>query len=143
MTGFVFSNMAAPPEVAKRARRCGEPVVTRCIALAETAAMAKLLQPVAQSEYPEQYAALTEDLAAFSCPTSLPHALWERGVTVEEASRSGSGLPEQVLRLRGMPRALFGPHIAGILLAIGSPGLQRLHDFRAAHPPATPGAHPE
>lgn len=103
--------------------------------------MAKLLQPYARSEYPEQYAALTEDLAAFSCPTSLPRTLWERGVTLEEASQ-GSGLSPQVVRLGRLPRALFGPHIAGILLSAGTPGLERLHEFRATYPAATPTVRP-
>jgi hypothetical protein len=142
MTGHAFSNIAAPAGVAKQARRCGEPALSRCSALTESAAMAKLVLPVALSEYPEQYAALTEDLEALSCPTSLPRTVWERGVTVEEAAHTGSGLPGQAVRLKGLPRALFGPHLAGILMALGTPSLQPLYDFQAAHPPASSTARP-
>jgi hypothetical protein len=130
MSSQVFSNIAAPVEVAKQARRCGEPAVTRCIALAESAGMAKLMKPYAEDSFREAYEAFAQDIAEISCPTSLPRMLWERGVTLEEQRLAGKpgDHPEW---LETLPGSYARSHIAGILIAIATPNLKPLEDFRA------------
>lgn len=129
MSGHVFANLAAPVEVARKARRCGEPVVTRCTALAEASFMARYLQPLAADSYPEAYAALREDAAAPPCPTSIASTVWERGITIED---SGTGLQAaaQPQWMQRLPRAYFGSRIASIVIAVGSPSLKPLREFR-------------
>jgi hypothetical protein len=129
MSGNRFSNIAAPAEVAKQARSCGIPAVSRCIALAEAGSMLKYIQPLAEEDYRAAYAAHAEDLAASQCATSLPKALWERGVTVEEERLAKS--PEHPEWLNTLPGAYAGSHIAGILIAIGTPNPKALNEFRA------------
>jgi hypothetical protein len=129
LSGASFSNIAAPVEVAKQSRRCGEPAVSRCSALGEAAFMLKYLQPLVGEKYRDVYTAHAEDVAAFSCPTSLPKTVWERGVTIEEQRLAK--LPGQPEWLNTLPGAYAGSHIAGILIAIGTPGLKHLQEFRA------------
>jgi hypothetical protein len=86
-TGYLFSSLLAPPEVGKQARRCGEPAVSRCGALSEAAQVMKYVQPLTGRRHRKRYAALTEDLEALSCPTSLPRGIWERGRTYRESER--------------------------------------------------------
>jgi hypothetical protein len=124
-----FSNIAAPVEVAKQARSCGAPPVTRCMALAETAFMLKYLQPLAEEKYRDAYTAHAEDIAASSCATSLPRTVWERGVTIEEQRMAKT--PEHPEWLNTLPGAYAGAHIAGILISISAPDLKPLHEFRA------------
>jgi hypothetical protein len=128
---MVFSNIAAPAEVARKARSCGAPVVTRCMALAEAGFLSKYLKPLAQELYAAQYTALEEDLAAATCPTSLARTVWEQGVTVENWD-SETVVPGQPQWMRRLPRKYVGAHIAGILTAIGNPSLERLDSFRKA-----------
>ena len=128
MSGFAFSSIAVPVDVARKARRCGEPAVGRCIALAEAVFMAKNVQPFAQDAYREAYTALEEDLAAFPCATSVARTLWERGATMQDADvverRQLGGW------VRMVPRRFVGPYVADLVLVIGSPGLKRLHEYR-------------
>jgi hypothetical protein len=92
-TGYLFSSLLAPPEIGKQARRCGEPAVSRCSALAEAAQVMKFVQPLARARHRASYTALTEDLEALSCPTSLPRRLWERGVTYGDPNALADGFP--------------------------------------------------
>lgn len=129
MSGHVFANLAAPVEAGRKARRCGEPAVTRCTALAEASFMARYLQPLAADSYGEAYAALREDATALPCPTSITHTVWERGTTIED---SGTGLEAtaQPQWMQRLPRAWFGSRIASIVIAVGSPSLKPLREFR-------------
>jgi len=128
MSGSAFSSIAVPPDVARRARRCGAPAVGRCIALAEAAFMAKYVQPFARDTYREACTALEEDLAAFPCATSVTRTLWERGVTmqdvevVERRKLGGWG--------RMVPRRFVDPYLADLVLVTGGSGLRRLHEYR-------------
>lgn len=126
----VFSHLATPVEVAKQARSCGEPVATRCIALSESSAFAKLLQPLAQDRYPDAYAALEQELTERPCATSFMKTIWERGVTVLEEN------PTPLIQSRvdwpnNLPGAYTRRHVVGILLAISSEGQNQLQEFRA------------
>jgi hypothetical protein len=49
-------------------------------------------------------------------------------MTIEETSTK---LSEQPAWLNTLPGAYAGAHIAGILIAIGAPGLKPLQEFRA------------
>jgi hypothetical protein len=104
-------------------------VVTRCTTLAEASFMARYLQPLAADSYPEAYAALREDATALPCPTSIARTVWERGTTIED---SGTGLQAaaQPQWMQRLPRAYFGSRIASIVLAVGSPSLKPLREFR-------------
>lgn len=132
MSSMVFSSIAAPPEIAKRARRCGEPPVTGCLALGESAYFAKLLKPYAEGEYREAYTAFEEDLEALSCSTALARQIWERGLTVDQFQQL-EGDSQPLAGVRGkLPKVLFGSRISGILLAVSTSSLKRLKEFRAA-----------
>ncbi|MFL5344580.1 MAG: hypothetical protein ACJ8AT_07290 [Hyalangium sp.] len=145
MSSLAFSNIAVPVDVAKKARSCGEPTVSRCMALAEAGFMAKYLRPLAQDSYPGAYTALEADLSASSCATSLARTVWENGVTIEDQVKDAA-MPNQPEWMRKLPRWYFGSRIAGIMLAIGSPSLERLHTFHksldAGDFKAGPGAPP-
>jgi hypothetical protein len=122
-----FSHISAPAEVARRARRCGEPVVTRCIALGDAAFLARFLKPVAEEDYVEEYRAFTEDLEAFPCATSLPRTVWERGVV--------AGGPLEGTSFETIPAArgsypFLGEHMAGVLMSAGSGRFEPLIEFR-------------
>jgi hypothetical protein len=127
LSSLAFSHVSAPAEVARRARRCGDPVVTRCIALSETAFMARFLKPLAEDDYPEEYRALTEDLEAFPCSTSVPRTVWERGV-IAGGPLEGTSF-EKIPAVR-LPRPFFGEIMAGVFLSSGSEWLQQLHELR-------------
>lgn len=149
MTSVGFSNIAAPVNVAKKARSCGEPAVTRCTALAEGGFMVKYLQPLAQETYREAYSAFGEDVAASSCATSLARTAWEHGITIDQETQQDETPLGQPEALKKLPRGYVSNYIAGILIAIGSPEFKRLQDFHKsldagdfkaepAAPPASP-----
>jgi hypothetical protein len=91
--------------------------------------MLKYLQPLAAEKYRDVYTAHAEDSSAPACGTSLPQVVWDRGVTLTELPQAK--LPDQPEWLNSLPGAFVGSHMAGILIAIGTPGLKPLHDFRA------------
>jgi hypothetical protein len=128
-SGHAFSSIVAPVEVAKKARRCGEPAVTRCMSMGEASYLARYLQPIAQDDYREAYTALRDDIAAFPCATSMARVAWERGATVDDSVPTPD-MPEQPGWLRRLPRGYFNSHLAGILLGIGSPSFRHLNEFR-------------
>ena len=129
MSGFIFSYPPIAVEVAKKSRRCGEPVV-RCIAMTEAAFAAKILEPWARRAYREAYTALEEDLDAFPCSSSLGKLLWRQGVTVDNgAADLIVAMPEW---MRWLPRVHFGGLLADRVLADGNTHLSRLHAFRKA-----------
>jgi hypothetical protein len=138
-SGTAFSHIAAPLEVAKQARSCGEPVVSRCAALTETGPMLKLVQPLVGDSYREVYEAFAADVADPACATHLPRTLWERGMTLDEQSRAGStaALPAWS---QSLPAAYLGSRIAGIIISTGLPSLRYLDELRAK--PAPAGARP-
>ncbi len=129
MSGTLFSNIATPVEVAKQARSCGNPVVTRCIALAEMGSWLRYLQPYAEEKYRAAYTAHAEDLAKNPCATSFPQTLWDRSVTAEEERLAKS--PEYPEWLDTLPGAYASSHIAGIVIAVGTPNGKALKEFRA------------
>lgn len=138
-----FSTIAAPVEVARKARTCGPAPITRCTGLGEAAGMARYLKPFAERPYREAYAALDADIAAASCPTSLLKTLWERGATLEDRPPPGSELPELPGWVHSMPSTYAGRHISGILLALTLQDISLLKNLRAGAPaPATAGATP-
>jgi hypothetical protein len=59
----------------------------------------------------------------------MARVAWERGATIEDTVPTPE-MAEQPAWMRRLPRGYFGSHIAGILLAIGSPGLKHLTEFR-------------
>jgi hypothetical protein len=120
MSGMVFSNIAAPAEVARKARSCGAPVVTRCMALAEAGFLSKYLKPLAQDLYAAQYTALEEDLASAPCPTSLARTVWEQGVTVENWD-SEAVVPGQLQWMQRLPRKYVGPTSRGSSPPLATP----------------------
>ncbi len=129
MSGSIFSYPPIAVEVAKKSRRCSEPVV-RCISMTEAAFTAKILEPWARRKYREAYTALEEDLEAFSCPSSLGKLLWQQGVTVDNgAADLIITMPEW---MRWLPRVHFGALLADRVLADGDTHLRRLHAFRKA-----------
>lgn len=137
---MTFSSIATPVEVARKARTCGEPIAL-CAGLAEAEAMARYLQPVGERPYAPAYAALREAVTSASCPTSLVQTVWEHGATLDDTPPAGTDMP--VLPpawTRGLPNALAGRHVAGIILAMGVPSLEHLKKLRAA-PVAKDAAH--
>jgi hypothetical protein len=129
MSSFVFSYVPIPVEVARKSRRCGEPVA-RCVAMTEAAFTARFLEPLARGTYREAYTALGEDLEAFPCATSLGRAVWERGVTIDDGG--ADYIFSQPEWMRWLPRALFGSRLAGRVFAEGNPSFHRLQSFRRA-----------
>jgi hypothetical protein len=129
MSSPAFSHLAAPVEVARQARSCGEPAVSRCIALTEAGASAKLLQPLAQDKYRDHYEAFASELTEHPCSTSLAQTIWERGTTIAE--ERGGKMPDIPEWLNTLPGSYAGSRILGILLAIGTPPLKPLKDFQA------------
>lgn len=127
-TSIVFSNLSAPAEVARQARRCGE-TVTRCAALSESAFLAKYLSPLARDSHRDAYAALEEELAASPCHTSLVQTVWDKGMTIAQHT-SEEGMPSQPKVLRKLPRWLFGRHIVGFTLVLTPSSVDKLKDFR-------------
>jgi hypothetical protein len=127
LSSSAFSYVSVPADVAKRARRCGEPVVTRCIAMGEAAFLARFLKPFAEDDYAEQYRALAEDFEAFPCPTSVPRTVWERGVTADGPLEGTSFEKPPGYRL---PRPILRRHLPGALLAAGTGRLQHLIDLK-------------
>jgi hypothetical protein len=129
MSGFIFSYPPIAVEVARKSRRCGEPV-SRCAAMTEAAFMAKILEPWARRKYREAYTALAEDLEAFPCATSLGKLIWQQGVTVD------NGAADLLIPMpkwgRWLPRVHFGALLADRLLADGHSDLRQLHSFRRA-----------
>jgi hypothetical protein len=130
-----FSSIAAPLEVAQKARTCG-PAIARCTGLGEAVGMARYLQPFAEGTYRPAYAALGEEVASAPCPTSMVKTLWERGATLKDTPPAGSEMPALPGWSRGLPSALAGRHVAGILLALGLPNIRHLKQLRA--PPGAP-----
>jgi hypothetical protein len=130
MASPAFSQLTSPIEVARQARSCGEPVVSRCIALSEASFTARYLQPLAKDSYREHYETFATELAERPCATSLVQAAWERGTTIEQAPR-GSGRPELPQWLDTLRGSYADSRILGILLAIAQPGLKPLKEFRA------------
>jgi hypothetical protein len=131
MSSHVFSQLTSPVEVARQAWSCGEPVVSRCIAITEASFTARFLQPLAKDRYREHYEAFAKDLAERPCPTSLVQAFWERGVTINEDPRMVSGMTDIPEWLETLPGSYAGSRILGIVLAIGAPGLKPLKEFQA------------
>jgi hypothetical protein len=129
MSSPAFSQLTAPVEVAKQARSCGEPVVSRCIALTEAASFAKLLQPLAKDKYRDHYEAFTTELTEQPCSTSLPLTIWERSTTIAEAR--GGKMPNIPEWLDTLPGSYGGSRILGLLLAIATPNLKPLKEFQA------------
>ncbi|WP_224244067.1 hypothetical protein [Hyalangium gracile] len=130
LSSITFASLPTPVEVAKKARSCGEPAVTRCVALGEAAFWMKYLGNFARDSYPEAYASFEEELAAAPCPTGLARRMWEHGVTLEEAdeARGMSGLPAGTLRWT--PRGPLREVLVGNLLSHSLLSLERLKDFR-------------
>jgi hypothetical protein len=128
-SGYVFSYPHIAVEVAKKSRRCGEPVA-RCVSMAEAAFMARILEPWARSTYREAYTALEEDLETFPCPSSLGRLLWQSGVTLDNGA--ADLLPPMPEWMQWLPRTLFGARLANWAVADGNPSLHRLHAFRKA-----------
>jgi hypothetical protein len=128
---FALTTMAAPPEVAKKARHCGPPAVTFCSGLEPVAVFAKLAKPVAEDdeEFREAYAALKAELAASPCVTSTAQSLWERGLTVEDPQVAD----DPKLSTRVFRRALSDSTKARQVLIrafLEGGGLDPLHSFR-------------
>jgi hypothetical protein len=126
-----FSSIAAPVEVARKARGCG-PAISRCTGLGEAVGMARYLQPLAEGSFRPAYAALGEEVASAPCPTSLVKTLWERGATLNDTPPSDSEMPALPPWSRGLPSAFVGRHVAGILLSYGVQGINPLKKLRAA-----------
>jgi hypothetical protein len=94
LTGPRFSGLAAPPDVARRARACATQAL-RCVALTEGAFQARLLEPYAKPSFDGAYAALEQDLAAADCPTPAARQVRTRGVTaLDPESGASTALPE-------------------------------------------------
>ena len=127
LSSGVFSNVAAPAEVARQARRCGAPAPSACIALGEGAVMMTYLRPLAEGQYPEAYAALAEDIEALSCSTSFARTVWERGASLEEAP---SKLAQRPRWLDFVPASYARKYSAGVLVSMGTPELHPLEQFR-------------
>lgn len=140
---MTFSSVAAPVEVARKARTCGPAPITRCAALGEAAGMARYLKPFAERPYREAYAALEETLASASCPTSLLKTIWEQGATLEDHPPPGSDLPELPAWVHSLPGTYTGKHISSLLLALTLQDITLLKNLRDGGPaPATAGATP-
>ncbi|MDY7233196.1 hypothetical protein [Hyalangium rubrum] len=135
ISSIAFSSIAAPVEVARKARRCGEPVVTRCAALGEAASFARYMKPLAQDAYAEGYTVLEEDIEAFPCPVSTVRMLWERGVTIEELEPgSGRGISDLPSWMRKLSWGLVDAHLSSIVIPRATPSIRKLEDLRKKHP---------
>lgn len=130
MSGPVFSLLISPVEVGRQTRGCGEPVVSRCIALAEASFSARYLQPLAEDSHREHYQAFATEIAERPCSTSLAQTLWVRGMTIEEDPQASS-LPEHPRWLDTLPGSYASSRILGILLSVGTPDLKPLKEFQA------------
>ncbi|WP_224242506.1 hypothetical protein [Hyalangium gracile] len=139
MEGAAFSNVAAPLEVARQARSCGEPVVSRCIALTEAGFMLKLLQPLAEDAYRDVYDAFARDVEGPGCATQLPREAWARGMTVAEMQKAGTE-NEFTRQLDTLPGSYLSSRISGVLIAVGTPSIKKLKELSARLAPAQPQA---
>ncbi|HYH98196.1 hypothetical protein [Hyalangium sp.] len=132
MSAPVFSSVLAPVELAKKARSCDGAGVSRCIALAESAFLAKYFEPVARDGYREWYAVFQEELATRTCATSTAKTIWELGVTIKDPEQ-GLGPPEHPEWAQRLPAGYMGAHIAGMGLAGIVPNFMKdLHELRKA-----------
>lgn len=132
--GMAFSSVVAPLDVARKARHCGS-ALSRCIGLVEASTLARYLQPIATTSYPEAYAALAEE-TSIPCPTSLLKTQWEHGLTIDNRPPTGSSMPDQPEWMRHLPRRYVGRHATGILLEMSLQNIDLLKQLAAA--PATP-----
>jgi hypothetical protein len=127
MSSSAFSSLAAPAEVAKRARHCGAPAVSGCIGLSEASIFLRWLKPMAEDTYREVYAAYAEDLAGMSCATSTQQVLWEKGKTLDENPHVVAGRPRW---LDFVPAFYARKYYAGTLLSSDGSGTEPLRTFR-------------
>ncbi|MFP2932141.1 hypothetical protein ACLESO_44645 [Pyxidicoccus sp. 3LG] len=134
---ITFSNIAAPPEVARKARSCGSGI-SRCLGLSEATSLGRYLRPVASNAYAAAYTTLAEDIASAPCSTSLVPTLWERGATIDDHPPADSNMPDQPEWMRKLPRRYAGRHIAGILLGLSTQNIDLLKQLREA--PSAPTA---
>ncbi|MGE6757282.1 hypothetical protein ACQKGO_04640 [Corallococcus interemptor] len=130
-TGPRFAGLAAPPEVARKARGCATEV-TRCIALTETAFHARLLEPFADAPLAEATAALDRDLSG--CPTPASHEVRKRGVTLEDPASGMSSLAGSVAWMPGAPGRWLRSRLARGVLASTLGDLQPLYELEAKPP---------
>ncbi|RKH26488.1 hypothetical protein, partial [Corallococcus sp. CA031C] len=137
MTGLLFSSLASPPDVARRARRCAT-ATSRCLALTEAAFFASMLEPFAKQPFADAYAALDQDLAQLACPTATARAVRARGLNVLDAD-SGMMTAEQALWIQRAPGHWLTSRIASVVVAMPVGNLQPLRDFHMKYPP-TPQA---
>jgi hypothetical protein len=127
-----FSSVAAPTDVARKARHCGSGI-TRCTGLTEASIFGKYLKPIAEDSYRLAYDALEQELASTPCPTSAARTIWEHGATVlADASVHGD---DQTAWLLKAPGGLARKHVAGILMAMGTQNINLLKAL-----PTTPAA---
>ncbi|MFP2911212.1 hypothetical protein ACLESD_40530 [Pyxidicoccus sp. 3LFB2] len=137
-----FSSVAAPTEVARKARHCGS-AISRCIGLTEATLFARYLRPFAEAPYRSAYEALDAELASAPCPTSLARILWERGATLTDSSDLGTEMTDELRWMRRLPGGYARKHIAGILLSVGAQNISLLKKLpTATAPPAAADATP-
>ncbi|WP_375757768.1 hypothetical protein [Corallococcus exercitus] len=116
LTGPRFASLAAPPDVARQARRCATPA-NRCIALTEGAFHARLLEPFAATSLAEASATLDRDLADAGCPTLAAHEVRTRSVTLLDPASGLSTLASTVAWIPGPPGRWLRSRIAWGVLA--------------------------
>ncbi|MHA7629408.1 hypothetical protein [Corallococcus sp. M7] len=128
-----FAGLAAPPDVAQRARGCATEA-NRCIALTETAFHARLLEPLGSPSVEVATAALDRALKDAGCPTPAAHEVRTRGVTVEDPASGMSSLASSVAWIPWAPGRQVRSHLARGVLASTLGDLTPLHENRTKHP---------
>ncbi|MCY1045999.1 hypothetical protein OV208_32095 [Corallococcus sp. bb12-1] len=137
VTGLVFSSLASPPDVARKARHCAT-ATSRCLALTEAAFFASMLEPFAKHPFQAAYAALDQDLADLACPTATARGVRARGLNLLDAD-SGMMTAEQALWIQRAPGHWLTSRIASVVVAMPVGNLQPLRDFHTKYP-STPQA---
>ncbi|GMU09111.1 hypothetical protein [Corallococcus caeni] len=132
-TGPRFAGLAAPPDVARQARRCATGP-NRCIALTETAFHARLLEPFADPALTEASAALDRDLAEAGCPTLAAHEVRTRSVTLRDPASGLSTLASSVAWIPGPPGRWLRSRIAWGVLASALGDLPPPGENKPKHP---------
>ncbi len=133
LAGPQLGGLAAPPDVARKARRCATGP-DRCIALTEAAFHARLLEDFAAPSLDAAIAALDQDLAEAGCPTLAAHEVRTRGVTLEDPASGMSQGASAVAWIPWAPGRWLRSRIARSVLASTLGELPALHGDTSKQP---------
>lgn len=129
-TGHIYSSVVSPAAVGQKSRSCGSPPVARCMALAESGAIARWLRPLMERNLKDTYAALDAEMKNDGCATSMPRRLWFDGAQFGDRNFDQADVTPEVVNY--LPQSLAPGHIAGLLLRVVMPSTNLAEKLGAA-----------